>query len=129
VYLDHEKLDLLKKLANDTRIPRAVCQRGDRRSAGQVQGFEGAEAGQTVKTSAVCRWKAFHVAGHPILRLVAADPPDIYPAGTQVRLSTVTMALLGAVELFNEITEEGTKDCGIARILDLAAAKLTRIDI
>jgi hypothetical protein len=27
VYLDHEKLDLLKKLAKDTRIPRAVLAR------------------------------------------------------------------------------------------------------
>jgi predicted transcriptional regulator len=27
VYLDHEKLDLLKQLAKDTRIPRAVLAR------------------------------------------------------------------------------------------------------
>jgi hypothetical protein len=27
VYLDHEKLDLLKRLAKDTRIPRAVLAR------------------------------------------------------------------------------------------------------
>ena len=27
VYLDHDKLDLLKKLATDTRIPRAVLSR------------------------------------------------------------------------------------------------------
>ena len=55
------------------------------------------------------------------------DSPDIYPGDTQFRLCSVAMALGGAAELFNEINDGSDKDCGVAGILDLAVAELTRI--
>jgi hypothetical protein len=54
--------------------------------------------------------------------------PDIYPAGTQMRLCTVAMALQGAMVLFNDIMDGGDAGCGVMATLDLALAELTRIN-
>lgn len=56
------------------------------------------------------------------------EDPDIYPAGTQMRLCSVAMALEGLVILFNEINDGGARECGVAGTLDLALAELTRIN-
>jgi hypothetical protein len=56
------------------------------------------------------------------------ENPDIYPPGTQFRLCSVVMALGGAVGLFSEINNGGDQHCGVAGILDLAVAELTRIN-
>jgi hypothetical protein len=58
----------------------------------------------------------------------AADAPDIYPPGTQMRLCTVAMALQGASELFNEIMDGSNTGCGVMGTIDLALAELTRIN-
>ena len=68
------------------------------------------------------------IANPPATPDLRTDPPDIYPAGSQFRLCSVAMALHGAIKLFSEITD-GSDDCaGVAGILDLAVAELTRIN-
>jgi hypothetical protein len=56
-----------------------------------------------------------------------AEAPDVFPAGTFGRLSSVTLALEGAVDLFNDLYEGGAKGDGVMGILGLAVAELTRI--
>jgi hypothetical protein len=59
---------------------------------------------------------------------IVPDATDIYPVGTQNRLCSVAMALQGVVQLFNEINDGGEEACGVAGVLDLAVAELTRIN-
>jgi hypothetical protein len=56
------------------------------------------------------------------------EKPDIYPAGTQIRLCTVGLALEGATVLFNDVMNGSTKACAVMATLDLAIAELTRIN-
>ena len=57
-----------------------------------------------------------------------AEQPDVFPPGSQLRINTVAMALMGAAKVFEEICDGSTEHCGVSGILDLAIAELTRVN-
>jgi hypothetical protein len=57
-----------------------------------------------------------------------ADPPDIYPAGTQFRLASVEMALGAVQEMADALACAGNKGAAVIGIIGLAIAELRRID-